>query len=255
MSLMAVFIASILGSFHCAAMCGGVALACSTLSSHPRAAQVAYHGGRLLTYALLGFLGGLIGARANWYFAPHGLHEIAAWGMGTLLILWGAGQLFAPQSTVVAGARRLALSISNFFAQRLRGASQSVGSNSMSAGPSRFQLHALLLGASTAFLPCGWLYSFVAVAIASASPVAGTGVMVAFWLGTLPVLSSLGLVAQFASDAFMRQAPRISAGLMIVAGLLAIFGHVYSLPFSPKELMHASHGPVEGRDLGPLCVP
>jgi sulfite exporter TauE/SafE len=252
---MAVFIASILGSFHCAAMCGGVALACSTLSSHPCAAQVAYHGGRLLTYALLGFLGGLIGARANWYFAPHGLHEIAAWSMGTLLILWGAGQLFTSRSTVVGGARRFALSISNFFAQCLRDASQTVGGNSVGTARSSLQLHALLLGASTAFLPCGWLYSFVAVAIATGSPVAGAGVMVAFWLGTLPVLSSLGLVAQLAGDAFMRHAPRISAGLMIVAGLLAIFGHVYSFPFSTRELLHASHQQVEGRDLGPLCVP
>lgn len=61
-----VFVASLLGSLHCAGMCGAfVAFAVGDSTGQPgqRAKlSVAYHGGRLATYALLGAVAGWFGA-------------------------------------------------------------------------------------------------------------------------------------------------------------------------------------------------
>jgi uncharacterized protein len=61
----AIFLASLLGSLHCAGMCGAfVAIACGRLGNDRSdwrdavALQTAYHGGRLLTYVTLGMFAG-----------------------------------------------------------------------------------------------------------------------------------------------------------------------------------------------------
>ncbi|MEL6715398.1 MAG: sulfite exporter TauE/SafE family protein, partial [Planctomycetota bacterium] len=52
---------------------------------------------------------------------------------------------------------------------------------------------ALTIGATTALLPCGWLYAFFVLAAGTGSAAGGALVMLAFWLGTVPILTALGL--------------------------------------------------------------
>ncbi len=245
MSFMAVLIASLLGSGHCAGMCGGVVLAYSGLTRRPHLAHVSYHFGRLTTYALLGLLGGLVGERANLLIQPAGIQSIAALVMGIALILWGSVMLFSPASFLLHGVRALALKLGSVLGGPLRWCMRGKGQHCS------VELRALLLGLCTAFLPCGWLYSFVAVAVASADPLWGVGIMTAFWLGTLPILTSLGLLAQFATAKFRALLPRISAALMLLAGVAALLGHVYSFPFSAH-----SHARLQENGAGQvLCIP
>jgi sulfite exporter TauE/SafE len=44
------------------------------------------------------------------------------------------------------------------------------------------------VGLMTGLLPCGWLYSFVLLAIVSASLIKGALVLIFFWMGTIPAL-------------------------------------------------------------------
>ena len=65
-TLVTVLVVSLLGSLHCAGMCGplvAVAVADRTVTSNGMRAllNVAYHGGRLVTYTLVGVICGIIG--------------------------------------------------------------------------------------------------------------------------------------------------------------------------------------------------
>ena len=74
MNLLAAFFLGLAGSLHCAAMCGPLVLAVNAARrqdpASPRAdfaaetlsTIFAYHGGRLVTYGILGAVSGLIGA-------------------------------------------------------------------------------------------------------------------------------------------------------------------------------------------------
>jgi sulfite exporter TauE/SafE len=66
-----VLLASLLGSLHCAGMCGplvAVALGDTRVRSYGGRAVLhgAYHGARLLTYSAAGLVCGLLGAGLNW---------------------------------------------------------------------------------------------------------------------------------------------------------------------------------------------
>jgi sulfite exporter TauE/SafE len=52
-------------------------------------------------------------------------------------------------------------------------------------------LKSFFAGAASGFLPCGWLYSFVILAITTQSAILGATLLLAFWLGTLPALVGL----------------------------------------------------------------
>ncbi|MEM9345893.1 MAG: sulfite exporter TauE/SafE family protein [Planctomycetota bacterium] len=73
-------------------------------------------------------------------------------------------------------------------------------------------------------MPCGWLYAFAAVAGGTASPLLGGLTMAVFWLGTLPVLVSLGVGAQKISGVLGRRLPHATAIALILVGLWTLIG-------------------------------
>ena len=78
------------------------------------------------------------------------------------------------------------------------------------------------MGLLTAFLPCGWLYAFVIIAGGTGSFAAGAAVMIAFWLGTVPVLASLGVGLQTLTGLFGRRLPLVTALVLVFLGLLTL---------------------------------
>ena len=206
-----VFVASVLGSLHCAGMCGAfVAMAIGFEGDRPvsRASlHAAYNGGRLVTYTLLGVFAGALGRAMDMGGSAFGLSRTAALvaagvmivaGSTTLLRLLGVRTLRvhtprAVESVVVAGHRA---------AMRF--------SPTWRAG---------LIGLLTIMLPCGWLYAFAALAAGTASPVLGGATMAAFWLGTLPALLSIGALVRAAAGRFGRPVQAAMAMIIIIAGV------------------------------------
>jgi sulfite exporter TauE/SafE len=74
----------------------------------------------------------------------------------------------------------------------------------------------------TAFLPCGWLYAFAIVAAGSGSALWGAAIMIAFWLGTVPVLASLGIGVQTLTGAFGKRIPLVTAIAVVCLGMYTI---------------------------------
>lgn len=112
---------------------------------------VPYQGGRFLAYLILGLAAGIFGA------------------MLTPLLL-----IFLLAAALVVSALKLRPLGS---AHSLRG--RAVG---------RFAAHPFLLGLGTGLLPCGLLYGWIALAVATRNASEGALLLLALWLGTLPAL-------------------------------------------------------------------
>ncbi len=222
--------ASLLGSPHCAAMCGGfVCFFSGQQDARPsRLTHVAYHAGRLVSYSLLGLAAGMAGAGFDLAGRLAGFQRPAAVAAGLLLILWGLAKLAA-----AAGIGRRATAAPAGF-QRLFTRAIALLADKPPI------VRALSIGLLTALLPCGWLYVFVATAASTGSGPGGALVMAAFWAGTVPVLAGVGALAQRAAGPLRARLPVLTAALLVVLGVLTVAGK-----FQPA---HASHPPAAAHD-------
>src|SRR6187399_122491 len=101
--LLAVFLASVLGSFHCAGMCGGFVVLYSAKATKPQWHHVGYNSGRLLTYLVLGTFAGAFGASLERSAATIGFQYLASGILGAALILSGV-QTLSGRRVIRAGA-------------------------------------------------------------------------------------------------------------------------------------------------------
>jgi hypothetical protein len=215
-----VLASSLLGSLHCAGMCGGL-VAFATGAGRSRGAwlaHLAYHAGRLAAYGALGALGGAAGATLDLGGSLLGLQRAAAAVAGALIALWGAAALLE-----ALGARVPRLEPPRALGRLVGRALRRIAGRPPA-------VRALSMGLLTGALPCGWLYAFVAAAAGTGSAPSGALLMAVFWLGTLPVLAGLGLGAQALAGPLRRHAPAVCAVAMIVVGLLAVAGRLQSAP-------------------------
>jgi sulfite exporter TauE/SafE len=218
--LLAVLAASLAGSLHCVGMCGGLVAAVAAARGPgcgPRgrlADQVTYHGGRAVGYALVGLVSGALGAVLDVAGRWGGLQRAAAWAAGVAMIAWGVHGLLAWRGLLPATPRLPG-----------RGLLARAYGVALRAGP---RTRALLTGALTPLLPCGWLYLFVATAAGTGSALGGAGVMAAFWLGTVPAMLGLGLGLGAASGPLRAHLPRLlpvlRGGTLVVVGALTLTG-------------------------------
>ena len=90
-----VLVASLLGSVHCAGMCGGFVCFYAGGAGSGTRAHVAYNVGRLASYLFLGLVAGMVGATVDRFGALAGLSRGAAVLSGTLMVAWGLSTLLA----------------------------------------------------------------------------------------------------------------------------------------------------------------
>ncbi len=208
--------ASLLGSPHCAGMCGGFVVFYSGQESGHRRPwpHLAYNGGRLVSYAVLGGIAGALGAGVDRMGATAGVGRGAAVLAGLLMVVWGSATLLRalgvrlPATIAPAGLHR-------GIAAAMR---------ALHARPP--EVRALALGLLSTLLPCGWLYAFVATAAATGAPLAGALVMATFWLGTVPVMAGFGLAAQRAFGPLRQRLPAVTACLLVIVGALTMAGRI-----------------------------
>lgn len=227
-------IASLLGSLHCVGMCGAfvaVAAAPAAGGGPSRTTLLAaYNGGRLITYTILGALSGLFGEALNVGGRFVGLERTAAIFAGVFMLMFGGAAVArhfgirVPRAPLPAALVRTA--------QRLHGAVFSWSPIARS----------LAIGLLTTLLPCGWLYAFAATAAGTASPLAGAATMLAFWLGTLPALTVIGLAAQKLCGPLRSRLPLVTSLSIVIIGILTIAGRIgasrpcHDAPVDPQSV-------------------
>jgi sulfite exporter TauE/SafE len=221
--LLSVLGASLLGSVHCAAMCGGFVCLYSGAGSarHTGAApHAAYNAGRLVSYLLLGAVAGSIGHGVDRVGGIAGIGRLAAVIAGALMVVWGGSALLAA----------LGVRMSQRFPPRaIQAALTSLLVRFRNESPT---VRGAATGLLTTLLPCGWLYVFVATAGGAGRVTDAMMVMFVFWLGTLPMMVSVGLGAQRLFGAFQRRLPLVAAGAAVVLGFLSMAGRISARPFA-----------------------
>lgn len=188
LSLFAAFLTGLLGGAHCVGMCGGIVTAMSLQAPGagqrpPALFHLAYNGGRLTSYAILGGLAGLIGSAAflsdSLFPVQRGLYVLA---QGVLILL----------GLYLAGLNQSILAIERLGAALWRRVQPVLGR----LLPIRTLGQALAAGAAWGWLPCGLVYSVLVSALASGGFASGALLMLAFGLGTLPNLLLMGWAAE-----------------------------------------------------------
>ncbi len=226
------FIGLVAASSSCIAVAGGLMLA--SVGKFNERYQGATHlarmrpvllfvGGRLLSYALLGGLIGLLGKALSPSPAVVGAITVLA---ALYMFIMGLEMLhLAPR-----WLKRLLPRMPKSLAHRV-----------MDAEGKSHPLAPFLLGAGTFFLPCGFTQALQLYVLTTASFATGALVLFAFALGTTPALLALGWASGSLKGKAGQLFFRLAGAAVIVLGIwnfqngLTIAGYPLSLPtFSPQ---------------------
>jgi uncharacterized protein len=203
-----VLAASLLGSPHCAGMCGAFAVIANG-TTHQRRNAALYHLARLGGYAVLGVLAGWLGTGIDRLGSLAGVARAAAIVAGSVMLLWGLATILTT----------LGVRLPRLVRPGAGGAFLGLAPR-ITALPEG--LRAGALGLLSMLLPCGWLWVFVAMATAAGGPLAGAGLMAVFWVGTVPALVLLGVAVQRGAGPLRRYLPLLAGAALIVVGLMTV---------------------------------
>ncbi|MHB0865378.1 MAG: urease accessory protein UreH domain-containing protein [Minisyncoccota bacterium] len=180
----------------CLAVVGGLVLSLSATVSQDKISDVKpmmlFHGGRLLSFALLGGVLGALGGAIGISFTATAILGIIA---SIVMIVLGLNLVGVFEKNVIALSPR----VFNFFRKV----------EHKTSAP-------FFVGAGTFFLPCGFTQAMQVAALSSGSFFSGLLIMAAFALGTFPMLALLSFGS--ASFAGSKHAPLFfkSAGVLVI---------------------------------------
>lgn len=233
--LLPVFLVGLAGSVHCVGMCGGIVGALSANMADVRATAparavipiasaslaapmltrvLAYNTGRITSYMLAGAMAGGLAGGAQSLAGLVGLQLGFYWLANLMLISLGLYlmNVWRGLAWLEQGGRVLWQRAQPTLAPLMK-----------TLMPARHAHQALALGALWGWLPCGMVYSVLLTAMLSGDALDGAAVMLAFGLGTLPMLMGLGLLGARLTHAMRRPALRIACGVMVLDfGLLGL---------------------------------
>lgn len=236
MILFAAFLAGLFGSVHCIGMCGGFVGLMNqanptSQSKNPGLRSLAYwlltNIGRIGSYGFAGMVAGTIGGAAVGVFDPNHIQNIGLMlaggfmvALGLYLAGWWQGLLVLEK--LGGGAWK---KIQPVFSRLLT---------------QRGWQKSLLTGLVWGWLPCGLVYSMLVWSMTIATPLGGASIMLAFGLGTLPMLIGLGALSSKINSLRQNKQVRQSVGALIIAfGLLTLLGVVrpFHVPLFSNPVM------------------
>ncbi|TAE80034.1 MAG: sulfite exporter TauE/SafE family protein [Bacteroidetes bacterium] len=220
MIFIAAFITGLLGSFHCAGMCGPIALATPTIgvSAWQRAfGKLLYNFGRIFTYAMIGALLGAFG----WGMKLAGLQQSISIVAGLIMI----GAVVLSSSKI-----KQILPTSFFFFK-----------GDLMAKLFKQQTYTSLfaIGLLNGLLPCGFVYLGLLGAVAMQQAFDGALYMALFGLGTLPMMFSIAMSGQLLSVTVRNKINRFTPYAAVFIGCLFVLrGMGLGVPYISPKISH-----------------
>lgn len=211
LSLVAAFMVGLLGSTHCIGMCGGI-VGALTMSLPETTRQsplkllpylLSYNSGRLISYSLAGLLVGLLSSSLSDVFQ---LGRFPIGGIVGGLFMVALGIYIGGWFQTMAWLEKLG---GNFWRKI-----EPFGRHFM---PVKSPTQALALGFFWGWLPCGLVYSTLALAATSGDAIKSAGLMLAFGVGTLPMLLVMGGFAEKLQRFTRHKWTRYVAGILLIA--------------------------------------
>ena len=194
----AAFLLGLMTSPHCLGMCGGILLGNCAQNRSPALASLAYNVGRILSYTAIGGIFGALGTVTAYSMSVKSM-VFTMVGLAVILIglnLWG----------LLPGLGALIASQPSFC--QLPAQTQK-----------RFAGRPLLIGLLTGLMPCGSLYAMWLHAVSGGSAAYGAESMLAFALGTAPLLFLFGALGALIPKKWNKYFLKASAVLVTAMGL------------------------------------
>jgi len=207
----------LLGSFHCIGMCGPIAfmLPVDRSNSTKKAVQIfTYHLGRLLAYAIIGLLFGLLG-KSLYIF---GIQQQLSIIIGIVMIVI----VLIPTKTFNK------YNVSKPIYRGISKVKSALGNALKKKTADTF----LTIGFLNGFLPCGLVYMAVFASLAMQSPVKGGLYMVLFGAGTIPLMTTAIYLGKFLNATVKQRIQKAIPVFVVIIGLLFIIrGLGLGIPF------------------------
>lgn len=192
----------LLGSFHCAVMCGPLLLAVQAgqgISWKTTFNKLLYQLGRILTYGLIGLFLGLLGNVASLQGWQQGFSLVT----GILLFAIGLFYMFGKSSSKLAAIQTKAIQpFAKFMGRWLYRPGGS-----------------FVAGVLNGILPCGMVYMALASAVNADSIWNSFYFMLLFGLGTLPLLLVFSFAGNFPKRIFKKGFSTVLPILFILMGV------------------------------------
>lgn len=211
----------LVGSLHCAGMCGPLAIALPLQTSTPKPGNIsssaafllgrfAYNGGRIITYCLIGVIFGLAGKT----FLMAGVQQWLSIALGIALL---AGLFASRRLALWQPVTALVETLKHPMARLLRQRSlTSLG----------------ILGLLNGFLPCGLVYVAAAGATATGGIFSGAQYMALFGLGTVPMMLGISLSGRLMPFSWrLKLQKAIPVSVFLLAALLILRGMELGIPY------------------------
>jgi len=211
LTLAAAFMIGLLGSTHCIGMCGGI-VGALTMGLPETTRQswlkllpylLTYNFGRLFSYSFAGLIVGLLSGSVSDFF------QIGRYPVGGIvggLFMVALGIYIAGWLQTMAPLERLG----GHFWRLIEPAGRRLL-------PVKSPAQALGVGLFWGWLPCGLVYSTLALAATSGSAAQSAMLMMAFGAGTLPMLLAMGSFAEKLHHFTRNKWTRYTAGILLIA--------------------------------------
>lgn len=220
-SLWLVFLGGIASSAHCLGMCGPLI----SLAEGMRPgkwniwSQLPLHLGRLVTYAILGVLSGLLGFAIKRGGEMAGLLGVASIVGGLLMVLLALAMFgWLPV--------KRAVQVSEAFVAKF---AAKLASDKPMAG--------FTLGLYWGLLPCGLVWAWMGAAGGTGSIVNGAIVMFVFGLGTVPALLVIGGLGGLIGHKYRAILNSIGAITVLLMGAILILRGLAAAGLIPKIML------------------
>lgn len=204
--LASAFILGILGSFHCLGMCGPIAfmLPVDRTNKVKQFLQIlSYHLGRLTTYSIIGLLFGFLGKGFKFF----GFQQQLSIFTGVLMILTIILPKLFQKIKITQSVSKLVMKLKSALGKELKNKRNDTF---------------FTIGFLNGYLPCGLVYMAVLGAIATSNSLTGGLYMFLFGLGTIPLMSVVVYLGNFANGVFRKRIQKVIPIAVVIIGTLFI---------------------------------
>ncbi|MGR8929279.1 MAG: sulfite exporter TauE/SafE family protein [Gammaproteobacteria bacterium] len=224
-SYIAAFIIGLFSSLHCIGMCGSI-IGTLTYSLSPDLRSnrrilfsivMSYNLGRITSYAMAGAIVGTLHAFLSLPFTQGQAHRIIQ--IASAIIMTGAGLYIGgwfPRFAYIEKIGSRFWTLIEPFGRKLI--------------PVKTRMQAFLFGMVWGWLPCGLIYTALALAATTGDVLHSAMAMLSFGLGTLPAVVGVGIMTSMLAKLSRVQHFKRAVGiLLIVFALLAAFPWLYPM--------------------------
>ena len=221
MYLWTALLMGLIGSMHCAGMCGPIAISLPYRVGMQTKEEtffkiLVYNLGRIITYAIFGLIFGIVGKG----FFTMGIQK---WVLIALAIVLIIVALFS----IDVESNALKIPLIDKFNKKVKAALAKALQN---ATVKSF----LYIGILNGFLPCGLVYMAIVAALATGGVLNSVLYMILFGIGTMPMMMALGYGGHLLSTKFRRVLRKLYPVFMIIFAILFLM-RAFKINMMPED--------------------